>query len=85
MPNFSPHKPIDLNHALLSIIEEDRERVTAAIKNSFDFTSGGNYDIEYTVAHQQTKERRIVNAKGKTWFDENNKAYRFNGTLTRYY
>ncbi len=81
MPNFSAYKPIDLNEALLSIVEEDRERVTKAISDSFNYELGGSYDIIYTVENLQTKVRRIVNAKGKTWFDENNKAYRFNGTL----
>ena len=61
--------------------ERDIERVATAIQRAMDFSSGGLYDIEYTIIHPVTRQERIVRAKGKAWFNEDKLAYRFNGTL----
>ena len=45
------------------------------------FSSGGNFDIEYSIIQPATKKETIVRAKGKAWFNEEKIAYRFNGTL----
>jgi len=72
---------IDLSNALNVIAEKDRLNVTAAIKNAMEYSSGGEYDIEYTIIHPETKKERIVRAKGKATFDENKVASRLNGIL----
>lgn len=72
---------VQLDHALESIAEKDRQRVTESINNALVYESGGRYDIEYTIIHPHTKIPRIVHALGKAWFDSNKKAYRFNGIL----
>lgn len=77
-----PHEmEVDLALALNVIAEKDRERVANAIKKALQFDSGGMYDIEYSIKNLKTKQERIVRAKGRAWFGDDNSAYRFNGTL----
>ena len=71
----------DLPVALSVIVEKDRQRVTDAIMYALQFSSGGMYDIEYTIVSPVTSTERVVKAKGRTWFNEAKTAYRFNGTL----
>ncbi len=72
---------IELSLALTIVAEKDRPRVVKAIQHSLQYSSGGNYDIEYTIVHPFTGKDRIVRAKGKAWFNEEEICYRFNGTL----
>ncbi|MDP9042509.1 MAG: PAS domain-containing protein [Bacteroidota bacterium] len=72
---------IDLHHAINAIAEYDRQRVAEAIQRSTDFSSGGVYDIEYTIVHPVSKKETIVHAKGRAWFNKEKIAYRLNGTL----
>lgn len=72
---------IDLPLALEVIINSDKDRVTKAIQKALQYESGGSYDIEYTIVHPVTNKERIVRAKGKAWFNNENIVYRFNGTL----
>jgi PAS domain S-box-containing protein len=76
-----PESEVPLNMALDVIHDNDRQRVSEAISAAADYSSGGNYDIEYTIINPVNGQERVVKAKGKTSFDENNVAYRFNGTL----
>jgi PAS domain-containing protein len=78
---LSPGRDIDLQLALDAIDENDREKVTAAIQDTLNFSSGAGYDIEYTIINPVNKIKRIVNAKGKAWFNEQKIAYRLNGTV----
>lgn len=61
--------------------EDDRQRVTDAILKALDPASGGYYEVEYRITNPLTGIERIVCAKGKALFDEENKPVRFNGTL----
>jgi len=72
---------IELQLALDAIVEKDRQRVGAAIEKALQFSSGGNYDIEYIIINAKTKQERIVRARGKALFDGEQKPYRLNGTL----
>lgn len=72
---------IELDHAINVIAEKDRQRTMNAIQKVLDYSSGGNYDIEYTIINPLTKKETIVQAKGKAWFNDEKVAYRFNGTL----
>ncbi|WP_299251893.1 PAS domain-containing protein, partial [uncultured Cytophaga sp.] len=74
-------KPFDLEQALKSIDTEDVEYATSAIAKAMSFSSGGLYNIEYAVIHPITKQRRYLNAKGRSWFNENKELIRFNGVL----
>ena len=77
-----PHvDQIDLSEAVKVIAEKDHDRVTHAIATSLDYASNGLLDVEYAIINQATKEEIIVHAKGRTWFTEEKKAYRLNGTV----
>ncbi|HMG90099.1 MAG TPA: PAS domain S-box protein [Chryseolinea sp.] len=78
---LSADDQVELTHAINAMVEGDWLRVTEAIQKALDFSSGGIYDIQYTIAHPVTKAETIVHAKGRAWFDDNRIAYRFNGTL----
>ncbi len=79
--NVSLVDEIDLGEALKAVAEEDRERVSKTIQESLNYDNGGRYEIEYVIRHPYTNEERMVSARGKTFFDENNNAYRLNGVL----
>ena len=40
---------IELHHAINVMAEKDREKVTTAIQKTLEYSSGGNYNIEYTL------------------------------------
>lgn len=72
---------IDLQQAMAAVVEEDKEKVRNAIENALQHSSGGHYNIEYNIVHPVSKKESIMHAKGRAWFDDNNIACRFNGTL----
>ena len=53
---------IALHHAINAIAEYDRQRVTEAIFRALDYSSGGIYDIEYTIIHPTSNKETIVHA-----------------------
>jgi len=77
-----PHQnEIYLQNAIDAILDSDRETVQQAIAEALRFESGGKYDLYYTIVHPITFEKRAVHAKGKTTFDKQGNAIRFDGTL----
>ena len=72
---------VDLILAINVMVEKDRSRVADAIQKTLQYESGGLYDIEYSILNPVTKQERIVRAKGKAWFRDDQTPYRFNGTL----
>ncbi|WP_153848220.1 PAS domain-containing sensor histidine kinase [Sphingobacterium paramultivorum] len=72
---------LDLSAAISSIIEEDRQRVMDAITDALSEKSDGNYFIEYRIAHAQSPNGRLVQARGKVFYDAKGKAVSLNGTL----
>jgi len=72
--------PEDIKDVVQSIHEDDRARVEASIAKSFDPESGGWYDEEYKVVNRVTGRERILHAQGKSFFDNDGKAYMISGT-----
>jgi|GEM_PF-411372 len=72
---------IDLQQAINSIATKDQDRVARAIQHSLQYSSGGKYDIEFTIINPVTSQQRIVRTRGKAWFNENKIRYRLNGTV----
>lgn len=72
---------INLDHALKVIADADRQRVIDAIQTALDPSSGGAYEISYSIHNPLDGQERRVLAKGKALFDEKDKPYRFSGTL----
>ena len=79
--NLLPENEINLSDALEVIVDEDKGQVLDAIKSSLNPLSGGLYDIKYTIRNLDTKKETVLHAKGKAFFNEQNIAYRLNGTL----
>lgn len=75
------NEEVDLQIAVDVIAEEDKARVIEAIQIAYQYSSGGQYDIEYTIVNPLTKQERYVRAKGRAWFNQHKEVYRFNGTL----
>ncbi len=78
---LSENDYIDLDIALAVMAPDDRSHVTASIIRALDYRFGGVYEEEYTIINPRTQERRIVRAKGRTFFDKNQRALSLNGTL----
>ncbi len=72
---------IELPAAMNVILPKDRSRVADAIKKALGGFNQGKYDITYSIKNQKNHEVKIVRALGKSWFNKNGEAYRFNGTL----
>ena len=75
------HQQFDLHQAINVIIENDRQRVMAAIQTALEFSSGGIYNEQFTIEQQATKNKIILHAKGIASFNSEKIAYRINGTL----
>jgi len=78
---LKPEAEIELSKATSVILENDRMKVIAAIQQAMQYSSGGNYDIEYTIINPENPVPRIVKAKGKALFNIDNQVIRFSGTL----
>ena len=78
---FKSNDEITLTDVLNTIDPYDIEHVIFAINEVMKYGSGGYYNINFTILHPETKQERIVNAKGRALFAEDKTAYRFNGTL----
>ncbi|MCX2473882.1 PAS domain-containing sensor histidine kinase [Pedobacter sp. MC2016-05] len=72
---------IDLSVAFSSILDEDRARVEEAIMESLSATSNGNYFIEYRIYNLEDPNGRLVQARGKVFYDNNGNVISLNGTL----
>lgn len=78
---LEPKDEISLDLATNVIKPTDRERVKKAIAAAIDYNTQEPYNIEYTIVNPLDKMERIVRAKGKPYFNEQNEPYRFTGTL----
>lgn len=78
---LEPAGVIHLQQAIDAIAEKDREAVTKAIERALQFSSGGLFETEYTIVHATSGQERIVRAKGKAFFGDDQVAYRFTGTM----
>ena len=78
---LKPDEEVPLTLALDVIEESDRQRVSDAINRTMEYSSGGRYETEYTIVNPKTNKKRLVLAKGRAWFGDDQIAYRLNGTL----
>jgi len=61
---------------------DDRDRVVEVIRNVFiKSVSNGEYDVEYRTIGVEDNKLRWIRAKGKAYFDKNDKPYRFIGSV----
>ena len=78
---LSDHDSMDLETAISAIFLEDKVRVAEAIAQSFNNNADGNYFIEYRIYNPHDPKGRLVQARGKVFFDHNRKVATLNGTL----
>jgi two-component system sensor histidine kinase VicK len=70
------------NDFLKGLYPDDRDRIQAVISELFDNKiSNGNYDVEYRTISSHDKKVRWVRAKGKVYFDSDDIAVRFIGSV----
>ncbi|WDF55733.1 PAS domain-containing protein [Mucilaginibacter sp. KACC 22063] len=61
---------------------EDRERILKVIDNVYNKAlSNGDYDVEYRTVGMDDGKLRWLRAKGKAYFDDNDKPVRFVGSV----
>ncbi|WP_028979292.1 sensor histidine kinase [Sporocytophaga myxococcoides] len=71
----------NLEDAINNVVSSEREAVREAIKQSFEYSSGGAFNIVCTILHPITGVERMVRAKGRTYFDLKGEPYRFSGII----
>ena len=64
---------------IAAVAEKDRQRVAEGLTSALQYSSGGRFNMEYTI-QPPFRKRRILRAKGKAWFNDDKIAYRFSGT-----
>jgi len=72
---------VDFTSGLNLIVEKDRSRVLKAFKLALDPASAGKFELQFSILGKTKSQPRIVNAKGKCIFDENQEPHRFSGIM----
>jgi two-component system CheB/CheR fusion protein len=72
---------VSFEHFLDAIHPDDRERVEKIVYQTLDALNGGTFEIEYRVLDKQSNRLRWLRAKGHAFFNEDDVAFRFTGTL----
>ncbi len=65
--------------SIAAIVDKDRQRISEALSKVLEHSSGGRFNMEYTI-QPPFRKRRILRAKGKAWFNDEKVAYRLSGT-----
>ena len=78
---FKDVSSITYDDFINGIADKDRNRVKAKIQKALNPKKQENYDIKYTIINKNKAKKRIVKVLGRTWFNEQNEVYRFNGTM----
>ncbi|WP_294286587.1 ATP-binding protein [uncultured Chryseobacterium sp.] len=78
---LSSSENLDLSIALEVIVPEDRERVAAAIIQSLRPDSDGHYFIEYKIQNKTDHKVRLLQARGRVFYDTKGNPLSLNGTL----
>lgn len=78
---LSPDAYVDYSVFLSGLHPDDRKHVDDTVQNAFIPESSGVYDIEYRTVGIDDKKLRWIAAKGRAFFNEEGKAYRFIGTV----
>lgn len=70
------------NDFVTGLHPDDRERILKVINNAFiKELTNGDYDVEYRTIGANDQKLRWVRAKGKVYFDKNDKPVRFIGSV----
>ena len=72
---------IDLQDAMNAIIPSDQARVEKTITDALDSKNGGKYNILYAIKNLKTGKKLVVRSLALASFNEDQIAYRLNGTV----
>ena len=78
---LQPEDDLELSMATDVITDQDRERVISEITRVLEYSSGGDYEIDYSIITTESPEPRILRAKGKTIFDKAQQPIRLSGVI----
>jgi signal transduction histidine kinase len=78
---FTSDGEIQLQDAISTVVEHERQRVAEAIAQSLEYRSGGKFDLQCTILNPVNHNEIVIHAKGIVAFNDDNIAYRLNGTL----
>ncbi len=59
------------------IVEEDRQRMLDSFMHALQYESGGRCEIQYSILHAVTGQKRTIRSRGQTQFDSEGIAQRF--------
>jgi len=76
-----PEAYVDYSIFLAGIHPDDRKRVDDTVQNALSFQSGGFFNIEYRTIGIEDQKLRWIAAKGRAFFTDEKKVYRFIGTV----
>ena len=77
---FNNEDEFNVDDALARIDDEERQKVIDAMGAALDPEKRADFNIIHSINNPITKEKRIIQAKGRVLFDENNVAVSFTGT-----
>lgn len=76
-----PDQEVDYPLFLQALYPDDRERVNRIVQNTFRPESGGFFDTEYRTVGLEDGHLRWVSARGRAFFNQEGKPFRFIGTV----
>ena len=76
-----PNGAMKMDDTLNAIHTFDRDKVYKAVLAALQFENNGVYDARYRTTSLTNGEYRWVHSKGKAYKDENNRVFRFAGTV----
>ncbi|WP_303463160.1 PAS domain S-box protein [Tamlana sp. 1_MG-2023] len=78
---LSPCTDVNLETSFNAVLQKDKESLYQAIEAVLEFSSGGDFDYQYSIVNPITREVRVVRAKGKVIYNLENEPIKFTGTL----
>lgn len=72
---------IPLNNIIEKISEKDQERVIKTLQESLEYPIDSKFDEIFTITNYKLNKDIILHAKGQTWFNDEQVAFRLNGIV----
>jgi PAS domain S-box-containing protein len=72
---------VDYPMFLTGVHPDDRQQVNLLVERALANESNGSFETEYRTIGIVDRRLRWIRAKGKAYFDNDNRAYRFTGTV----
>lgn len=73
--------PVPMKQVLMTIHEEDRDRVSETFEKAYSSEQQHTFNSEYRLVHPHTGVTRILHAQGMTYLDLEGKPFKMTGTV----